>query len=103
MPREVVGARFDKKGAKSACNDSKAWPLGKVRAVPLERGEVVAGGVSLEEVDAHSMQSKLVKGIYFCGEVLDIAGAVGGYNLQAAFATGYVAGESSVNATFRKS
>lgn len=73
----------------------KAWPLGTVRAVPLEKGEVVTGGVSLEEVDPKTMESKLVRGLYLCGEVLDIAGPVGGYNLQAAWSTGYVAGESA--------
>ncbi|RYG22689.1 aminoacetone oxidase family FAD-binding enzyme, partial [bacterium] len=46
-------------------------------------------------VDPQTMRSKLVEGLYLCGEVLDIAGPVGGYNLQAAFATGYVAGEAA--------
>ena len=73
----------------------KGWKLGGVRSVPLERGEVVAGGVSLEEVDPHTMESRIVKGLYLCGEVLDIAGPVGGYNLQAAWSTGFVAGESA--------
>ena len=63
--------------------------------MPLEKGEVVAGGVSLDEVDSKTMESKLISGLYLCGEVLDIAGPVGGYNLQAAFATGFVAGESA--------
>ena len=73
----------------------KMWQLGSVRAVPLELGEVVAGGISLNEVDPSTMGSRLCKGLYFCGEALDIAGPVGGYNLQAAFSTGYVAGESA--------
>lgn len=73
----------------------KAWKLGTVSGVPLEKGEVVAGGVSLEEVDPKSMESKICPGLYFAGEVLDIAGPVGGYNLQAAFATGFVADESA--------
>ena len=76
----------------------KGWNLGAVRAVPLERGEVVAGGVSLAEVDPQTMQSRLVAGLYLCGEVLDIAGPVGGYNLQAAWSTGFVAGESAARA-----
>ncbi|MCC7230715.1 MAG: NAD(P)/FAD-dependent oxidoreductase, partial [Fimbriimonadaceae bacterium] len=54
-----------------------------------------AGGISLEEVEPQTMASRLSKGLFLCGEVLDIAGPVGGYNLQAAFATGYVAGESA--------
>jgi predicted Rossmann fold flavoprotein len=72
----------------------KGWPLGSVRAVPLERGEVVAGGVALDEVDPRTMASKRRAGLYLCGEVLDIAGPVGGYNLQAAWSTGVVAGDS---------
>jgi hypothetical protein len=71
----------------------KGWPLGIVRHIPIERGEVVAGGVALDEVDTQTMQSKRFRGLYLCGELLDIAGAVGGYNLQAAWSTGYVAGE----------
>ncbi len=73
----------------------KAWPLGLVKHVPLEKGECVAGGVSLEEVDPHTMESSKCAGLFLCGEVLDIAGPVGGYNLQSAFATGYVAGEQA--------
>ncbi len=76
----------------------KRWELGPVRAVPLERGEVTAGGVSLDEVDPFTMASRKVKGLYLAGEVLDLAGPVGGYNLQAAFSTGYVAGESAAAA-----
>jgi predicted flavoprotein YhiN len=46
-------------------------------------------------VDPATMGSRLVSGLFFCGEVLDIAGPVGGYNLQAAFSTGYVAGTNA--------
>jgi predicted flavoprotein YhiN len=63
--------------------------------VPLEKGECVAGGIALDEVDPQTLESRKVGGLFICGEVLDIAGPVGGYNLQAAFATGYVAGESA--------
>jgi len=96
IPAELICARLDKKSRNRLANVVKSWPIGKVRGVPLEKGEVVAGGVSLEEVDPKTMESKLVKGLYLCGEILDIAGPVGGYNLQAAFASGYVAGESAV-------
>ncbi|MDL1891533.1 NAD(P)/FAD-dependent oxidoreductase [Sphingobacteriales bacterium CHB3] len=73
----------------------KDWKLGNVSAINIERGEVTAGGVALDEVDPKSMRSRKVKGLYLCGEVLDIAGPVGGYNLQAAFSTGFVAGETA--------
>ncbi|AIE87811.1 NAD(P)/FAD-dependent oxidoreductase [Fimbriimonas ginsengisoli] len=101
IPIDLTGARLDRKARNRLATVLKAWPLGKVRHVPLEKGEVVAGGVSLDEIDPHSMASKRVKGLYLCGEILDVAGPVGGYNLQAAFATGYVAGESAArpNAT----
>jgi hypothetical protein len=56
---------------------------------------VTAGGISLDEIDSHTMASKIVKGLYFCGEVMDIDALTGGYNLQAAFSTGWVAGENA--------
>jgi predicted Rossmann fold flavoprotein len=63
--------------------------------LPITSAIVTAGGVSLKEIDPQTMESKLVKGLYFCGEVMDLDADTGGYNLQAAFSTGYVAGESS--------
>lgn len=93
-PDQTLG-KFEKKSRNRLIEQLKGFPIGTVRHVPLEKGEVVAGGVSLSEVDPHTMRSSLVQGLYLCGEVLDIAGPVGGYNLQAAFATGFVAGESA--------
>ena len=59
---------------------------------PLDEAIITAGGVSTREVDPHSMESKLVQGLYFAGEVLDLQADTGGYNLQAAFSTGRAAG-----------
>ena len=56
---------------------------------------VTAGGVSLKEIHPRTMASRLVEGLYFCGEVMDLDGDTGGYNLQAAFSTGYIAGEEA--------
>ena len=61
-------------------------------SLPIEKGFVTGGGVHLKEVNPKSLQSKLTQGLYFCGEVLDIHGYTGGYNITAAFVTGYVAG-----------
>ncbi len=61
---------------------------------PIDEAIVTAGGVDLREVNPKTMESKLVDGLYFAGEVLDIDGATGGYNLQAAFSTGWMAGRS---------
>ncbi|MBI5604845.1 MAG: NAD(P)/FAD-dependent oxidoreductase [Deltaproteobacteria bacterium] len=62
---------------------------------PLEEAIVTAGGVQLSEVDPKTLESRIVSGLFLCGEVLDIQGMTGGYNLQAAFSTGWVAGESA--------
>jgi predicted Rossmann fold flavoprotein len=72
----------------------------KRMAIPIhgslgfKKAEVTAGGVDLAEVDSRTMQSKLVPGLFFAGEVLDLDGPIGGYNFQAAFSTGWLAGES---------
>jgi len=63
--------------------------------LPLASAMVTAGGVSLKEIDPRTMASRLVTGLYFCGEVMNIDAETGGYNLQAAFSTGYIAGESA--------
>ena len=60
----------------------------------FNKAEVTAGGVALDEVDSHTMESRLVPGLFFAGEILDIDGPIGGYNFQAAFSTGWLAGES---------
>lgn len=91
----TVNANLPKKVRNRMIELVKAFPLGAVRHVPIEKGEVVAGGVSLEEVDPQTMRSLKMRGLYLCGEILDIAGPVGGYNLQAAWSSGYVAGESA--------
>jgi predicted flavoprotein YhiN len=61
----------------------------------FRKAEVTAGGVDLREVDSRTMQSKLVPGLFFAGEVLDLDGPIGGYNFQAAFSTGWLAGSSA--------
>lgn len=59
---------------------------------PLEEAIVTSGGVSLKEIDPRTMESKLIKGLYFAGEMIDCDAYTGGYNLQIAFATGRLAG-----------
>jgi predicted Rossmann fold flavoprotein len=63
--------------------------------LPLSSAMVTAGGVGLAEIDPRTMASRQVAGLFFCGEVMDLAADTGGFNLQAAFSTGYVAGESA--------
>jgi predicted Rossmann fold flavoprotein len=62
---------------------------------PIHQAIVTRGGVSVKEIDPRTMESKLVKGLYFAGEVIDCDAQTGGYNLQIAFSTGYLAGSSA--------
>jgi predicted Rossmann fold flavoprotein len=79
--------------------------LVKATRIPVERSlgfkaaEVTRGGVALDEVDARTMQSKCCPGLYLCGEILDVDGPIGGFNFQAAFATGRIAGLSAAART----
>lgn len=70
----------------------KAFPVEIQGLRPVQDAIVTAGGVKLKEVDPHTMESKKLPGLYFAGEVLDVDGYTGGFNLQAAWATGYAAG-----------
>ncbi len=65
-------------------------------SLPLEEAMVTRGGVSLKEINSRTMESKIVPGLYFAGEIIDASAASGGYNLQQAFSTGYLAGASAV-------
>jgi predicted Rossmann fold flavoprotein len=71
---------------------STAIPITGTRG--FAKAEVTAGGVALDQVDSRTMQSKLVPGLYFAGEILDLDGPIGGYNFQAAFSTGVLAGRN---------
>jgi len=65
-------------------------------AIDITKGEeiVTAGGVDLKEIDSKTMESKLISGLYFCGEVVNIDGLTGGFNLQNCWSTGYIAGQN---------
>ena len=62
---------------------------------PLAEAIVTAGGVSVKEINARTMESKLISGLYFAGEVLDVDAYTGGFNLQIAFSTGMAAGNAN--------
>ncbi len=70
----------------------KAMPLTPKAFRPIEEAIVTAGGVDVAQVNPKTMESKLVDGLYFAGEVLDVDGYTGGFNLQIAFSTGFAAG-----------
>lgn len=77
------------------CRLIKAFPISIKGFRPISEAVVTAGGVSVKEIDPSTMESKLVKGLYFAGEVIDVDALTGGYNLQIAFSTGRRAGLSA--------
>ncbi|NEW08030.1 NAD(P)/FAD-dependent oxidoreductase [Paenibacillus sp. SYP-B3998] len=75
------------------CKLAKAFPIHVSGSLSIEEAFVTGGGVNLKEIDPKTMQSKLIEGLFFCGEILDVHGYTGGYNITAAFSTGYTAGK----------
>lgn len=73
----------------------KAFEFEIVDFKSFEQGQVCQGGVCLEQIDAHTMQSLLCEGVYFAGEIVDVDGKCGGYNLQWAWSSGFTAGVSA--------
>ena len=73
----------------------KNFPVKVSGTRPLNEGIVTAGGVTVKEVNPKTFESKIVPGLYIVGELLDVHGFTGGYNLQAAFSSGFVAGEAA--------
>lgn len=72
----------------------KAFPVSVMGTRPIDEAIVTSGGVNTKEINPRTMESKLVSGLYFAGEVLDLDGYTGGFNLQIAWSTGFVAGSS---------
>jgi predicted Rossmann fold flavoprotein len=72
----------------------KGFPVTIKKFRPIDEAIVTAGGVSVKEINPQTMESKLVKGLYFAGEIIDVDAYTGGFNLQIAFSTGFVAGRT---------
>jgi hypothetical protein len=96
----LAGVPADRRGVELS-NSERARIVSQIKSCEIavagtrgfDKAEVTAGGVALDEVDSRDMQSKLVQNLFLAGEILDLDGFIGGYNFQAAFSTGYLAGE----------
>ena len=77
------------------CKLIKALPLHITGFRPIEEAIITSGGISVKEIDPKTMQSKLVNGLFFAGEIIDVDAYTGGFNLQIAFSTGFVAGQNA--------
>lgn len=92
IPEETTVAHLSKQKWQTLAGLVKAFPLTIVGTLPLEEAFITGGGVSVKEIDPRTMQSKLMNGLFFAGEVMDVHAHTGGYNITIAFSSGYVAG-----------
>jgi len=98
IPADRVGHQINAADRKRLRVWLKEFRLAITGCRPLNEAIVTAGGVDLKEVDPKTMASRLTQGLYFAGELLDLDAHTGGYNVQAAFSTGRLAGESAASA-----
>ncbi|MDD5727674.1 MAG: NAD(P)/FAD-dependent oxidoreductase [Victivallales bacterium] len=94
IPIRLQAARLSAGCRTKLCSLLTAVPLRIIATDPWEKAMLTSGGVDLKKVDPATLESRLVKGLFFAGEVLDLQGPCGGYNLQWAFASGALAGNS---------
>lgn len=92
MPADRKAAALSKVERAALVRVVKHLTMPVTGTLGFKKAEVTAGGISLAEVDSRNMRSKLVPELYLAGEVLDLDGFIGGYNFQAAFSTGWLAG-----------
>ncbi len=98
IPGNRIGPDLSRDERQRLVTALKGLCLPIVGTLGFEKAEVTSGGVALDEVDPKTLESRLVPGLYFAGEVLDLDGLIGGYNFQAAWSTGWLAGETAANA-----
>jgi len=95
IPLDRLGPDLSRDERRRLVATLKGLSLPIVRTLGFEKAEVTSGGVALGEVDPRTLESRLVPGLHFAGEILDLDGLIGGYNFQAAWSTGWLAGESA--------
>ena len=95
LPLDAPVSQIARRQKEALVECLKALPLHAAAFRPLEEAIVTRGGVQVKEVDPRTKESKIVPGLYLAGEMLDVDGVTGGYNLQAAFSTGWCAGRSA--------
>ena len=108
LPKQMIGFFIEKSGITSDKKCSEISRMDRKNIIsllkrfsltvksyrPLEEAIVTSGGVDVKEIEPKTMESKLIKGLYFAGEVIDVDCYTGGFNLQTAFCTGVLAGEN---------
>lgn len=95
IDRKLPVSKLSEKQLKALSALTVSFKAECVEVNPFANAQCTAGGINTAEVDPHTMESKLVKGLYFAGEILDIDGICGGYNLQWAWSSGFIAGNAA--------
>ncbi len=96
----ILGQAFPMKRSASLLGLLKGFPMTVNGTQPIEKAFVTGGGVSTKEIEPKTMASRKKDGLFFCGEILDIHGYTGGYNITSALVTGRIAGMNA--GTFAK-
>ena len=91
---EIKGSDLKKEDENKIIEYIKEMKLTARETLTIKAAQVTSGGISVKEINASTMESKIIRNLYFAGEVIDIDAETGGYNLQMAFSTGYLAGSS---------
>ncbi len=97
IPPDRIGPDLSREERRRLVGVLKELSLPIAGTLGFEKAEVTSGGVSVQEVDPKTLASRLAPGLYFAGEVLDLDGLIGGFNFQAAWSTGWLAGESAAS------
>ena len=95
VPRGRLGPDLSRPERVRLVSALKALALPIRGTLGFEKAEVTSGGIALNEVDARTLESRIVPGLHFAGEILDLDGLIGGYNFQAAWSTGWLGGETA--------
>ena len=98
IPADLQANSLKKQQRRSIVDLLKAFPVSISGKRPVEEAIITSGGIKVSEIDPKTMESKKIPGLYFAGEIIDCDAYTGGYNLQIAFSTGFLAGQSAAEA-----
>ena len=95
ISRKTLGKELTEKQILMLIEKIKHFKTEVIKTNPFEQAQICAGGVDTREIHSATMESKRISGLYFAGEIVDVDGICGGYNLQWAWSSGYLAGQSA--------
>ncbi|OGW80553.1 MAG: hypothetical protein A3G33_09340 [Omnitrophica bacterium RIFCSPLOWO2_12_FULL_44_17] len=97
IPGNKLASQISRKERTELVSLIKGFRMEILKTAPIDKAMITCGGVSTREINPLTMESKIVRGLYFAGEMIDVDGDSGGFNLQIAFSTGYLAGQSAAS------